>query len=264
LNGSAAIKDCEIEAPNAACVGVYASRETVISNLTYAQAAGVTNPFAIEIDASCTSFVMDGFINTQDAGAVLTSTIKDNRANKPLYWGNTGASAHNTPLLTDNVFIGTAGYYIQNQQRQLFNFVLANNGGTIQHRIGSLRDAATDSAYSNRIANATATYTTTPTGTDSSTAFAAGAKISSANVSIVIFNTATQQIDDWSGRATIINNSTGTALNVAITTNSFDVNGVTRNYLILQFSNATTGGVFDLTTISSGKSIVVSVDVFLT
>jgi hypothetical protein len=263
LNGSAGIKDCEIEAPGAACIGVYASRETVISNLTYSQAAGVTNPFAIEIDASCPLFYMDGFVNFQDAGAVLTYTLKDNRSGKPLYWGNTGSALHNTPLLTDNIFIGTAGYYIQNQQRQIFQFNLRNNAGTFQHRIGSMRDVAVDSSFVNRISGATSTYTNTPAGADSTTAFAAGAKISSASTAIIIFNTQSQSITDWFGSVNIINNSTGTALNAFISTNTFNVNGVTNNYLILQLTNATTGAAFDLLSMPVSSSITISVETFL-
>lgn len=264
LNGSAAIKDCEIEAPGAACVGVYASRETVISNLTYSQAAGVTNPFAIEIDASCSLFYMDGFINFQDAGAVLTYTLKDNRSGKPLYWGNTGSALHNLPLLTDSVFIGTAGYYIQNQQRQLFRFRLQNTSGTLQHQIGSLRDVTQNSAFANKITGATSVLSNTPTGTDSTTAFVAGAKISSANTSLVIFNTASQtNTDNWSGFAQIGANSSGTALNVYVTTQSFNVNGVTRTYLTAQFTNAASGANYDLTTLPSADVIDIAVEVFL-
>jgi hypothetical protein len=263
LNGSAAIKDCEIEAPAATCIGVYASRETVISNLTYSTAAGVTNPYAIEIDASCPMFVMEGFVHGLGAGSTLTSVIKDNRSGYPTNWGPTGTTK-NVSMLSDDLFLGTAGYYIQNQQRQLFQFRIQNTAGTIQHRIGSLRDVTQDSSFANKITGATSTLNNTPSGTDASTAFVAGAKISSASTSTVIFNTSSQtNTVNWSGFATVTNNSTTTALNVFMSTSSVNVNGVTRTYLTAQFTNATTGADYDLTTIPSGKAVTIAVETFL-
>lgn len=265
LSGSAAIKDCEIEAPGAACVGVYASRETVISNLTYSTQAGVTNPFAIEIDALCPMFYMDGFVHIYGAGASLTNVIKDNRAGYPTNWGNAPGTLKNVPVVTDNLFLGTAGYYIQNQQRQIFKFQLTNNAGTIEHRIGSLRDVSQDSAFANKITGSTSTYNATPSGPDATTAFVAGAKIASLSTSFLIFNTASQtNTNNWSGFGVITDNSTGTALNVGMSYEPINVNGVTRYYLIAIFTNATTGAPYDLTTIALGKSIAVAVEVFLT
>lgn len=264
LNGSAAIKDCEIEAPGAACIGVYASRETVISNLTYSTATAVTNPFAIEIDALCPMFVMEGFVHTPGAGATLTAVIKDNRAGFPINWGPTTGTLKNVSLLSDNLYLGTAGYYIQNQQRQLFLFRIQNTAGTIQHQIGSLRDVTSDSSFANKISGATSTLSNTPSGTDASTAFVAGAKISSANKSIVIFNTASQtNAVNWSGFATVTYNNSTTALNVFVTTSSFNVNGVTRTYLIAQFTNAATGTDYDLTTLPSSQGVTIAVETFL-
>jgi len=264
LNGSAGLKDCEIEAPLATCIGVYASRETVISNLTYSTAPAVTNPFAIEIDASCPMFYMDGFVHIFGAGATLTAVIKDNRATFPINWGPTTGTGKNVSLLSDNLYLGTAGYYIQNQQRQFFKFELSNNAGTIQHRIGSLRDVTQDSAFANKITGATSVYTTTPTGADATTAFAAGAKIASLSPSFVIFNTASQtNTNNWSGFGSINVNESTTALNVDVTYEQINVNGVTRYYLILIFTNATTGVAYDLTTLGSGRDIIVSVETFL-
>lgn len=264
LNGTAAIKDCEIEAPGAACVGVYASRETVISNLTYSQAAGITNPYAIEIDASCPMFVMEGFVHIYDTGATLTNVIKDNRSGYPTNWGNAPGTLKNVSIVSDNLFLGTAGYYIQNQQRQLFQFRIQNTAGTIQHQIGSLRDVTSDSSFANKISGATSTLSNTPSGTDASTAFVAGAKISSANKSIVIFNTASQtNTVNWSGFATVTYNNSTTALNVFVTTSSFNVNGVTRTYLIAQFTNAATGTDYDLTTLPSSQGVTIAVETFL-
>lgn len=264
LNGTAAIKDCEIEAPGAACVGVYASRETVISNLTYSQAAGITNPYAIEIDASCPMFVMEGFVHIYDTGATLTNVIKDNRSGYPTNWGNAPGTLKNVSIVSDNLFLGTAGYYIQNQQRQLFLFRIQNTAGTIQHQIGSLRNVSSDSSFANKISGATSTLSNTPSGTDASTAFVAGAKISSANKSIVIFNTASQtNTVNWSGFATVTYNNSTTALNVFVTTSSFNVNGVTRTYLIAQFTNAATGTDYDLTTLPSSQGVTIAVETFL-
>jgi hypothetical protein len=264
LNGTAAIKDCEIEAPGAACIGVYASRETVISNLTYSTAAGVTNPYAIEIDASCPMFVMEGFVHIYGAGSSLTNVIKDNRSGYPTNWGNAPGTLKNVSIVSDNLFLGTAGYYIQNQQRQLFQFKIQNASGLFLHQIGSLRDISTDSSFANKITGATSSLTSTPSGTDASTAFAGGAKISSANKSIVIFNTASQtNTVNWSGFANVTFNSSGTTLNVFVTASSINVNGVTRTYLTAKFTDAATGADFDLTTIASSKAVAISIETFL-
>lgn len=264
LSGSAAIKDCEIEAPGAACVGVYASRETVISNLTYSTSPSVTNPFAIEIDALCPMFYMDGFVHIYGAGASLTNVIKDNRVGYPTNWGNAPGTLKNVSVVTDNLFLGTAGYYIQNQQRQIFRFRLQNTSGTLQHQIGSLRDVTQNSTYANKITGSTSVLNNTPTGNDATTAFVAGAKISSASPSIVIFNTASQtNPDNWSGFSQIALNTSGTALNAYISTQTFNVNGVTRAYLIAEFTNAATGADYDLTTLPSSEIIDIAVEVFL-
>jgi|TARA_R110000868_G_C10951282_1_gene767820 hypothetical protein len=262
-NGSLSINNCEIEAPTASCIGVYASRETVIQDLTYAQAPSVTNPFAIEIDASCSMFTLSGFINTQAAGSVLTSLLKDNRSAYPTSWGNRSTTLKNMPLLADDLSLANGAIWIQNQKRQSFRFRLRNNAGTFEHQIGTVLDLTIDPVLADKITGATATVTSTPTGTDASTAFAAGAKISSANTSIVIFNTESQINSYWAGRATININSTGTALTVYLVSNSFNVNGVTRNYLIMQFLDASSGANFDLLSIASTAFIDLTVETYL-
>ena len=262
-NGSMSLNNCEVEAPPATCVGVYVSRETTINDLTYAQSAGVTNPFAIEIDASCSMFTMQGFVNTQGVGAVLTNLLKDNRSLTPLNWGNRSTTIKNMPMLADDISLANGGIYIQDLKRQAFRFRLQNNSGTIQHRTGQVRDITAAPVMADRITGVTEAFTNTPTGTDSTTAFAAGAKISSANTSILIFNTATQSNTYFFGQATINFNSSGTALNVFLTQSSFNVNGVTRNYMILQFTNAATGANFDLTTLASAKTIDVTIDAYV-
>ena len=262
-NGSMSLSCCEIEAPPATCVGVYASRETTINDLTYAQAASVTNPFAIEIDASCTMFSMQGFINTQAAGSVLTNLLKDNRSFTPLNWGNRSTTIKNMPMLCDDIHLANGGIYIQELKRQSFRFRLQNNTGTIQHRTGTIRDVTVAPVMVDRITGVTEAFTNTPTGTDSSTAFAAGAKISSANTSILIFNTESQISSYFYGQATINLNSSGTALNAFVTSSSFNVNGTTKTYMIIQFTNAATGANFDLTTLASTKVIDISVEAYI-
>lgn len=263
-NGSLSINNCEIEAPAASCIGVYASRETVIQDLTYAQAASTTNPFAIEIDASCSMFTLNGFINTQGAGAVLTNLLKDNRSNTPTYWGDRSTTIKNMPLLANDVTLSSGVIWIQNQKRQSFKFRLVNTGGTLQHRISTVSSGTVDPVLADKITGATATLTNTPTGADASTAFAAGAKISSANTSIVIFNTETQTNDYWTCLPIITANSSGTALTVTPTiSTSVDVNGVTRYYMILQFLDATSGANYDLLSLPSGKAVDVVVETYL-
>jgi len=262
-NGTMSLHNCEMEAPAATCVGVYVSRETTINDFTYSQAASTTNPFAIEIDASCSMFTMQGFIHSQKAGSVLTNVLKDNRSSTPLNWATAPSNIKNVPMLADDIHLANGAIYIQDLKRQAFRFRLQNNSGVIRHSIGQVRDIGAAPVMADKITGASETVTATPTGTDSSTAFVTGAKISSANTSILIFNTATQSNTYFFGQATINFNSSGTALNVFLTQSSFNVNGVTRNYMILQFTNAATGANFDLTTLASAKIIDVTIDAYV-
>jgi hypothetical protein len=261
LSGSVNLIDCELEAELINCVGVYVSRETNISGLTYSGA--FNNPYAIEIDAGCPLFNMSGFVNFQTAGTQLGYVIKDNRTTSPQYWGNPNAFYRNTGLTTD-IVMHSGEFYIQNLQEQLFVFTLINTAGTIQHSIEAQYEQDLPSSFANKIIGATTTNSNTPTGTDATTAFVAGAKISSANKSFVIFNTESQTNSSrFKYNCQIIGNDTGTPLTAYLFLNNTNVNGSTKYYLTVQFTNSTTGSAFDLTTIAASASIRLLVDAYV-
>lgn len=142
---------------------------------------------------------------------------------------------------------------------QAFTFGFYNNGSVLQHY--TLSDAVTGGLgnLSSRIIGSTSAFTTTPTGSDSTTAFAAGAKIGSGSTNTLYFNTAAQTTVYFQGIATVVNNTTGTGITVAAGVSSININGVTRNRVCLQFYNASTGAAFALSTanIPSGKTVQV-------
>jgi len=92
---------------------------------------------------------------------------------------------------------------------------LENDSGTLKHRIGNIY-ASGNPPLASAINGPSNTATVTPTGTDSSTAFAAGGKISSTHTNVFVFDTADLSTDgDWSvGITQIADNSTGTLVNV--------------------------------------------------
>ena len=149
---------------------------------------------------------------------------------------------------------------------QAFTYQLNNNGGTLRHRFGPPTLPGVAGNFHAKISGATSSYNNTPTGTDGSTAFVAGAKISSANTNVFILDTAdqTQGEDDflflahWSpehGNDTIL-------LRGRLT--SRDVNGTTRTRLELQhYDNAGSTYALNTTNISSGESVVFNVWCYL-
>ncbi len=143
---------------------------------------------------------------------------------------------------------------------QKFSIVLFNNGGTLQHLTKGEGITGGYGSKASRIVNSTAALTTTPTGADSTTAFAAGAKIGSASTNILFMDTAAQYLSSFEGIATVEYNDTGTPVIVTAGNSSININGVTRNRLAFQFFVASTGADFALTTanIPSGKAITIS------
>jgi hypothetical protein len=267
LGTAGQINNCEIEAPLAGCLPIYQSRGASINNLILSLsnvAPGVTTDALIEIDAAGTSPNLNGFIFLPGgAGSSLTNMIKDNRVNYPTYWGapNNGFEVSGFALSTDRhmEILGT--------RRQSFRLRIINDGGTIKHRISSIRDVGIASLFAGKISGASPTLTNTPTGTDATTAFAAGGKIGSASPSLFIFNTQTQlgtgASNTMSGTTVIAVNSSGTALTVAASAAALDVDGVTRNYYALQFLNASSGAAFNLNTLSAGQLIDVIFDGYM-
>lgn len=265
--GNTNIVNCEIEAPGANCVPIYVNNEVNVQNLTFSQSnSGVTNNYIILTSASARLVTVDGLVHADGGGAsTLTTVINDFRTGYPSAWGDPGGNERMVSSINNNVF--TKDFYILNLKRQAFKFQLyTNSGGTIYHKITSAFSTSVESSFSSKINGATTTGTVTPTGTDSSTAFAAGAKISSVATNTIILDTADQTYLAWaSGLSVIGKNDFGTPLNVEVSTLSSDVNGTTRNRIVLEFYNASTGAAYNLTSIagSNNKTLNINCEIYI-
>lgn len=261
VSNGGTISNCEIEGPQSGCIPIYVNRSASISNLILSlnNSTPTTIDALIEMDALSTNISLNGFNYFAGAG-FLTNMIKDNRTAKPPYWGSpqAGYSVNGSVVSTE------FHYDISSARRQSFRFWLINDGGTLKHRITNL--VATDgSNFDGKISGATQTYTATPTGTDSSTDFATGAKILSSNTSVLAFNTNSQGLltRTMSGTVTMHSNTSGTALSITPAPVSLDINGVTRRWYMLAFTNAASGAAFDLTSLSAGQQIVFNFEGFI-
>lgn len=143
--------------------------------------------------------------------------------------------------------------------RQSFQFVLFNNGGTLQHLVKGDNVSGVLTSKVSRINGVSSNLTPTPFGADATTAFAAGAKISSASTNVVLLNTSSQDINSFEGLAMIEQNQTGTALNVQVALYSSTVNGVAKVRLGLAFFNAASGAPFALSSaaLAAGNALCV-------
>lgn len=182
--------------------------------------------------------------------------------------GGTGTRATFTGLfgdqVTDNVYgggnpsvdtspKGMCGYYssglmtqgtqfgIKKQQLNNFSLLIANNSGTLQHKITAPGQTGVAGTWTAGINADSINYTNTPTGTDATTAFAAGAKVSSADPYLLVLDTAAQVAADVILDAKLTLNSTGTGYTVRPTTVSLNINGVTQNRLAFNLVNSTSG-----------------------
>jgi hypothetical protein len=127
-----------------------------------------------------------------------------------------------------------------------FEIQVANNSGTIQHRMQAPNNSSSSIAITGNLASlisgAANSYTTTPNGTDATTPFAAGAKISSASPHVLILDTPEQTNGNFSLNSEAQNIVAGTNGRIYTDTLSFNVNGVTRVRPGVVLSDVTTGG----------------------
>ncbi|MCP5008237.1 MAG: right-handed parallel beta-helix repeat-containing protein [Planctomycetes bacterium] len=132
---------------------------------------------------------------------------------------------------------------------------LVYTGGVVKHAFRNAQDYNdfASTYYARGVDSVSWTFQTTPTGTDGSTAMAYGGKISSASTSIFILDTADQIVTSYGYNAmsvTVAMNNTGVVLAVRPYATSRDVNGVTITRIELEFTNAATGALFDLTALT--------------
>lgn len=142
---------------------------------------------------------------------------------------------------------------------QSFCIQLVNNGGVLQHVFYADASASGSGWYSRINGASSGGFTTTPTAADSSTQMAAGLKIGATTTNALWFDTAAQFPTQSLMNAQIVFNNTTTAVLVQPIIASININGVTRQRLSFQFTNAATGAAFALTTgnIGTGKGIYV-------
>jgi hypothetical protein len=254
--GGVTVNGLEIEAPASGSIPLYIFRDSFIYGLYMSIATDVAYTFShlIELDPLVSNYSLSGveyvFGATPSNITVTNENIKKTSTGQYFGGNATNGSFTGNGTYLSNVSIGTG-------EIQSFNFRLVNDAGTIKHRIGASGDSSVAGNYYNKINGASTTLTATPTGTNATTAFAAGAKINSANFSVVYFNTAAQVIAEVLLGANIVINSSTVSLAVSASISSVNINGVTQSRLSLQFTNSTTGANYDLTTLGAGTFIEV-------
>ena len=250
------VSGLEIEAPANGSIPLYLFRDSNIQGLYISLATDIAYTFShlIELDPAVGYYSLSDveyIFGTTPSNVTVTNGNIKKAATGQYFGGNaTNGSFSGNGTYLSNVSIGTG-------KIQAFNFRLFNDAGTIKHRIGASGDSSVAGNYYDKITGASTTLTVTPTGANATTAFAAGAKIDSANLSVVFFNTAAQVIAEVLLGANIVINSSTVGLTVIPTISSANVNGVTRSRLALQFINSTTGVNYDLTTLGAGTFIEV-------
>lgn len=197
---------------------------------------------------------------TAALGAILTG---QGSTNDVTLVNDADATVLGIPTGTTNVdIVGTAeaaGLSLNDAKLQSVVFEIGNVGGTIKHRWLSPNLGVTELGnWGEKFLNATTTNTTTPTGTNSSTAFANGAKLSSANASHIIFDMAAQtSANALISSIIVFNNNTGTAgLLGGWAMESVNVNGTTsRRLQILMYDSSQAAFNVNTTNVASGKTI---------
>lgn len=235
--------------------------DTNIKDVTISTATAATHNRLIEVDTSIysTEWSVENVI-LLGSGYTVSGGILKVGVN---YYGGTNPATFTGSFYTGYMALSQERFEIAFQQLQAFNVRLFNDGGTIKHRMGSSGDSGLATNLDNKITGASTTLTATPSGANTTTAFAAGAKIGNPNTSVLILDTAAQLSTNAILTTSISYNSSTTALNVWPQTTSDNVNGVTRNRFALQFTNATTGANYDLTTLPSGAILEINVLAFL-
>ena len=240
----------EIEAPATGVIPLYLSGNSSIGTLTAALADGFTHAHIVEIGASCSTWNIDGFNLVFGAGAGPTITNGNFKTGSHYFGGNASGKSYGGEGNYTSEYLG--------QRPQCFALTIINSAGTLQHAV---RDPGGNSATSGAalINAASSSFGNTPTGADGSTAMATGGKIGSASTNTFWLDTPAQLAANSQFNASIVFNSSGTALTCTAAFVSLDINGVTRTRLALQFYNATSGAAFALTTgnIAASKSVQV-------
>lgn len=262
---SSVVDRIEIEATKETGLPLRISGDTSVDGLFISTARGTRHSHLIEVTPVApplhTSWALNRICLLQEPAPATNGILKVGSD----YYGGTSAasfagSAYQRNLdLYSSFNIRSNDFAIKSQRIQAFSLQILNDGGTIKHRIGALADASLPGNFLGRVAGATGTPTPTPTGNDSSTAFAAGGKVSSTYPSMFVLDTVDQPTADQLVTAQVLVNQTGHPLTAWATILSLNVNGVTRSRLMVQVFDAASGTPYDLTSLPAGKVLVLGV-----
>jgi hypothetical protein len=240
----------ELEAPQSSIILLTTVGNLVIDYFVPSLARSTTFAHLIDLSPRAANWEINvrqiyyGGANWRANQPTFTSLFYDRGANA--YFGAGNPSASTSPKQMCGQFssgLTTHGATFAVKKQQLNNFALlaVNNSGTIQHKITAPGQSGLAAGWATSIAGANPVFTNTPTGPDSSTAFAFGGKISSANPQLFLLNSGAEIPSDVILHSSITLNSTGTAYNVRATLVNLSVNGVSQNWLALQLTGATSG-----------------------
>lgn len=246
----------EIEAPGNACLPLKLTGNATVSGLVVALANGTTISHLVELGASCTTWAIRPFnlaFGSTPAG-ITVSNGNFKRADGTYFGGNATAGSRDGEGNYSSEYAG--------QTKQCFMLRIINNAGTLQHRIST--PTGSTSNFASKVNGASATPANTPTGADASTAFVSGGKIGSATASIFWLDTISQKDADFICNASIVSNTTGTAMVAIPVFQSININGVTRTRLGIQFTDLSGTGIsLNTTNIAAGKLVQVLFDGYL-
>jgi hypothetical protein len=250
--GDAQIGALEVEAQASGTASVYLSGNTHISMLTVSLIPGFRGDHLVEIGPRVTSWTVDNFkLYFKKPPPIITG---GNFKSGTTYFGDNASSGraqgegnYSSGLMTQQ---GQFGFKLQ--QLNAFTLRVQNSPGalqhlmgvTLQHLIGAVGAPTSATDVASSIRNARSSPTATPNGPDATTAFAGGAKISSASPDTLILDTGTSGawvVGDSAFSAQVSFNNTGTVCTVTAHVAVQNVNGETLARLNLTLRNAATG-----------------------
>ncbi len=274
--GDAQIGALEVEAQASGTGSVYLTGNTHISMLTVSLAGGFRGDHLVEIGPGVRSWNIGNFkLYFQGTPPVVTG---GNFKSGTAYFGGnaTGARMHGEGNYSSGLMTANGQFGFKLQQLNAFTLRVQNAAGalerllgvSLQHLIGAVGAPTSATNVATSVRNARSTPTSTPAGPDATTAFAAGAKISSDSPDTVILDTGTTgawQIGDSTFNAHVSFNNTGTVCTVTPHVAIQNVNGEALARLHLTLRNAATGASmpWSAALAASGSMIDVTVLGFL-
>lgn len=242
-------------------------------------ASAVIRPRRIQFDDCCvSSIVATGakWVNLRDATDIkfrdcifengdgaLTATEKvvDSGNNVDILFEDCQAGSSPFPVRGEVSFGVKSAHDTTDHALVAFEVLVYNDAGVLKGRIGQPGASNNAGYYTEQITGASATLTAIndTTTADASNGFIIGMKLSSGATNALVLNTADELAEQASFVASIVENTTGTAVTCRAKFTSRNINGVTRTRLEIHFNNAASGAAFALTTANIGASANISV-----